>query len=176
MPNKHTNFLITPDTKIFDLLRAYPQTGDLLLKLSPAFAKLRNPILLKTVARVTSLRQAAQIGKIPLGDMISQLRSLVGQGEVDIVENTEISTSKPPDWLEETRIIQNFDARGLIESGGHPLNKVLKDIESLAEGDIYRLISPFLPAPLIEIVQSKGYLTYSNEDNNGEVYTYITRK
>lgn len=51
---------INLQTKVAELLGAYPQLEEQLLKLSPTFAKLKNPILRRTVAKVTSLQQAAK--------------------------------------------------------------------------------------------------------------------
>ncbi len=49
---------ITPDLKLGDLLDAYPELEDVLIEIAPAFRKLRNPVLRRTVAKLTSLRQA----------------------------------------------------------------------------------------------------------------------
>ena len=65
---------ITPDTKIGALLEAYPQLEEKLIELAPAFRKLKNPILRKTVAKVTSIRQAARVGGVPVGEMVNQLQ------------------------------------------------------------------------------------------------------
>ena len=56
---------INLQTKIADLLTAYPQLEDKLIGISPVFAKLKNPILRRTVARVTSVQQAATIANMP---------------------------------------------------------------------------------------------------------------
>ncbi|MFH1755446.1 MAG: DUF1858 domain-containing protein, partial [Candidatus Latescibacterota bacterium] len=53
---------ITPDMKVSALLEAYPELEDVLIGIAPAFKKLRNPVLRRTVAKLTSLRQAAQVG------------------------------------------------------------------------------------------------------------------
>jgi len=53
-----------PNTKVGELLDTYPQLEAFLLSLSPAFAKLRKPILRKTVARVASLQQTAIVGAL----------------------------------------------------------------------------------------------------------------
>ena len=42
--------LITPETKVGELLTHYPELEELLLQFSPAFATLKNPILRRTVA------------------------------------------------------------------------------------------------------------------------------
>ena len=54
-----TPLVITPKTKVMQLLDAYPALESLLIETIPAFEKLRNPVLRKTVARITSLQQAA---------------------------------------------------------------------------------------------------------------------
>lgn len=41
---------ITPETKLKDILDTYPELERVLLEISPAFAKLQNPLLRKTVA------------------------------------------------------------------------------------------------------------------------------
>jgi hypothetical protein len=44
----------------------------------------------------------------------------------------------------------------------------------LAVGDIYELITPFLPAPLIDSAKEKGFLTWSQKEG-GEIFkTYLT--
>jgi hypothetical protein len=49
-----SNLIITPQTKVGELLDAYPELESILFELSPAFAKLKNPILRKTVARIAT--------------------------------------------------------------------------------------------------------------------------
>ena len=89
------------------------------------------------------------------------------------IENESKSEVEKPTWVSEDRIVLTFDAREMIESGGHPLNKVIEDIGDLKESEIYLLITPFLPAPLIEMVTSKGYKTWIENKNNSECRTFI---
>ena len=44
--------VISPKTKVGELLDAYPELESVLMEMSPAFEKLKNPILRRTVARV----------------------------------------------------------------------------------------------------------------------------
>ena len=62
------NLIISPKTKVGELLDAYPQLESVLFDLSPAFAKLKNPILRKTVARIATLQQAAAVGGLKTDD------------------------------------------------------------------------------------------------------------
>ena len=56
--------LITPETKVGALLDAYPELEAVLIELAPPFRKLKNPVLRRTVARLTSLAQAAKVGRL----------------------------------------------------------------------------------------------------------------
>jgi len=62
--------VITPETKIADLLKEYPHLLDVLADYSPAFGKLRNPFLRRTFGRLTTLAQAAAIGGVDLTDLV----------------------------------------------------------------------------------------------------------
>ena len=58
------NLIITPKTKVLELIETYPELEDILIEIAPAFKKLKNPILRKTVAKIATLQQAAAIGNI----------------------------------------------------------------------------------------------------------------
>ena len=57
---------ISPEMKVATLLKEYPSLEDTLYEIAPAFSKLRNPILRRTVAKATSLRQAAKVAGVEL--------------------------------------------------------------------------------------------------------------
>ena len=169
-------FEITPDMKVSALLKDFPQTEEVLVGLSPAFAKLRNPVLRRTIAKITSLRQAAQIGNVQLGKLINDLRKAAGMEEVTLKDEGSIMEIQKPEWFDKNNIKQSFDARGMIESGGHPLTKVMEDLEKSNDGSIYELITPFLPAPLIDVVKTKGFKVWSEETGSSEYHTYIINR
>ena len=148
---------------------------DILIVMAPEFKKLRNPILRKTVARVTSLRQAAALGKVSLPVMITRLREEAGiQGKVDVDEEAEIVSKEEPAWFSPSRIVKSFDARPMLESGEQPMPRVFTDCKDLKDGEIYELITLFLPAPLIDSAKERGYLAWSNEEQKGIFKTYLT--
>jgi len=71
--------LITPKTKIFDLLEAYPELEETLIAVAPAFKKLKNPVLRNTITKVATLTQAAMIGGLKVEELIFKLRTEVDQ-------------------------------------------------------------------------------------------------
>jgi hypothetical protein len=171
---KHEGLDITPETRVDALLKSYPDLEAVLIDLSPVFARLRNPVLRKTVAKVANLRQVAQIGNVSLGEVINTLRRAAGMGEFDEVEAAQTEgLPSAANGLEEAEIWKSFDARAMIESGGHPLNRVLEELNDLPEKSRYELITPFVPAPLIEMVEKKGFRSVTRQENGSLVRTYF---
>jgi len=150
-------------TKIADLLKFYPDLEDTLLELSPAFAKLRNPILRHTVAKVTSIQQAAKIAGISPSVMVQTLRKAAGLATVDSIETYENNQQEPmPEWFDETKITTRFDASPIINAGESPMQEILRLSKELQEGVIMELTAPFRPEPIIDILKSKGFKAWSN--------------
>ncbi len=66
MTNETTKPSITPNMKVAEFLKHYPELESVPINMAPAFAKLKNPVLRKTVARVATLGQAAAFSMIQL--------------------------------------------------------------------------------------------------------------
>ncbi len=169
------DILIKPDMKVSELLEAYPQLEEKLIEIAPVFVKLKNPLLRKTIAKVTTLKQAAIVGKVSIADMINKLRSEVGQGNTDLAAEKNTEGGKPS-WIDESRIKIFYDAREDLEAGVHPVNKVGQETAKLKNGEIYLLVTPFTPAPLIDMIAAKGFLTYSEDMLDGRVLTYMMKE
>lgn len=168
------NLQITPKTKVGELLDQYPQLEDLLIRMVPTFQKLKNPVLRRTIARVTSLQQAALVGGIAIDELINKLRNEVGQENMDHSHPTQIENTDKPVWFEVAKIAVSFDAREIIAGGGHPLSEVIAGANKLQKGQIYELITPFLPAPLIDKVNAMGFSSWSKQ--TGTVFhTYFIK-
>ncbi len=166
---------ITPNTKVYELLEAYPQLEETLIALAPPFEKLRNPFLKKTIARVTSLSQAAKVANLPAAELINRLRAEVGQPPLSVAVDAA-SSSEPPFWFKSGTIVKTIDARPMLERGEHPIGLVLQEVERLKEGEIVELITGFVPAPLIEKVEAKGFLSWTLHRSSGEFRNYFCGK
>ncbi len=168
------NLLITPDTKVAELLNTYPQLEEKLIEIAPVFNKLKNPLLRKTIAKVTTLRQAAVIGKVQLSDLINKLRREVNQDEI-ILEEQKKEKMRKPDWVRKENVKIEYNAIEDLEIGIHPVNKVTTEIQSLNHDELYLLITNFIPAPLIEIVEQKGFETFVDKLTDSNYGTYIKK-
>lgn len=166
---------ITPKTKVGELLDHFPQLEVVLLKLSPAFASLKNPILRRTVAKVASLQQAAAIGGMKVEELVNQLRAEVGQDPLfGDGADSEYLVKELPAWFDESKIIARFDAREIIQSGGSPMNRILDETKTLKKGEIYELVTPFVPAPIIDMLQKKGFDIVSMQKDEA-VVTWVKK-
>jgi hypothetical protein len=68
-----------------------------------------------------------------------------------------------------------LDARPLIDAGEQPIGKVLRDLEELDDRNIYELITPFEPAPLIDKAKEKGMAVWLRASSTSEYHTYFSR-
>ena len=167
--------LITPKTRIGQLLDTYPELEPVLMDLAPAFKKLQNPVLRRTVGKVATLQQAAALGNVSISEIINILRQEVGQ---TMFEETGIQAEineTEPDWFKPEKVNIRFDATPLINAGQNPMQDVLKNLDKTSQDDIFLLITPFIPAPIIELISKKGYAHYCLNVDHEIFHTFFFR-
>ena len=163
---------ITAGTKVAVLLGEYPEVEDLLISMSPAFVKLRNPVLRRSVARVATLRQAAAVGRLDVAEFVNELRVAVGQRPLVDMVVEEIEYFGPvPEWFDQATVVKVLHEQE-IDPEVMPINPLLRSARDLGEGEIVELITAHLPAPGIDILQRKGYLVWSVE-RDGSIHTFV---
>lgn len=168
-----TKLMITPRTRVAELFDNFPELEQVLLDLSPSFAKLKNPILRKTVAKVATLQQAASIGNISVRELINTLRAEIGQEMfLGDAESDGVNT-KQPDWFDPELVDISFDAGVLIEAGENPMQNVFLQLKSLEKKKIFQLSTPFVPAPIIELLTQKGYAHFCRKLTDNQYHTYF---
>ena len=172
--SENQKLIITPKTRVGELLDTYPDLEPVLLGLSPAFRKLKNPVLRKTVGKVATLQQAASLGNISVTWLINTLRSKVGQQLFEGESSGEDINYEKPDWFEPAKVSVTFDASPLIDSGQNPMQEVFDQLELTKAGEIFLLTTPFVPAPIIELISKKGYAHYCLKSDQGSCGTYFT--
>jgi len=173
-PSNKSSLIITPDTKIAEILEAYPETEDLLIKLVPSFGKLKNPVLRRTIGRLATVRQAAEVGKVSLSFLINHLREAVGQKTWnESGDQFTDASSEIPDWVKSGTIVKSIDARPILDRGDHPIQLVMIELNSLKQGNLLVLITPFIPSPLIEKAKDKGFKTWTREESENIFKTYF---
>jgi len=174
--------IINPQTKVSELLNTYPGLEDVLIAQAPIFAKLRNPVLRRTVARVATLEKAAEMAGIPVSSLVSALRKAAGHenpadhGDPHASSEGASVSSGPPAWVDPQRITEILDVDEHISRGEHPLKEVLKLAAVLAPGNLIKLTSTFTPLPLTETLKQQGYDAVILSGETGRYETFIRRK
>lgn len=165
---------ITPKTKVLALIEAYPKLEDLLVEKVPAFQKLKNPLLRKTVAKVATLQQAAAVGNLKVEELVNFLRSAIGQNGLNILDNHTHLVSVQPPWYNTDWIVQEIDISEMLEAGEHPANWILSELNKLQHPQIFKLTAPFLPVPLIEKSQSLNFQHWISHNSDTSCVVYFT--
>lgn len=166
---------ITPETKVGTLLEAYPELEQRLIALAPAFAKLQNPILRRTVAKVATLAQAARVAGLQPRTLVAALREAAGQQSLPEDPGDPLRPSPADTWMQSLRRVATVDAESLLEQGMHPLQAVNERLSSLGEDEALVVVSSFVPAPLIDAVSARGFACVSRSVD-GKTETVIARR
>lgn len=168
--------IITPKTKIYDLLEAYPQLEETLISSAPEFKKLQNPVLRKTITRITNISQAAVIGNLNVEELVNRLREKVGQSTIDQLDDSgHRYITECPEWFQKDSVVNIIDIREMLNKGEHPVHEVLAAAKKLKENEILEIIAPFIPAPLIDKTIGLEYKHWLEKKSETEYRVYFRK-
>jgi hypothetical protein len=168
--------IITPKTKIYDLLEAFPELEDTLIAAAPEFKKLKNPILRKTIARITNIGQAATVGGLNVEELVNMLREKAGQGSISQLDETGSKyVTVCPGWFKKESVVNTVDIGEMLNSGEQPVHEVLSSIKKLNENEILEIIAPFVPAPLLDKTLSLGYKHWLDKKSEQDYRVYFMK-
>jgi TusA-related sulfurtransferase len=154
---------ISPETKVGDLLEAFPDAESALIAIAPKFKALKSPVLRRTVAKVASLEQAARVADMPVNELVRALRAALGQdaGEIDSGGGAA-GGADPPAWIEDGAG-HEFDADAMLARGETPVGKVSEVLAGMAVGEVLLIRSTFQVAPLIDAMKAKGHEVFTRK-------------
>lgn len=166
---------INLDTKLADILTYYPELEDILIAQSPRFVRLKNPILRKTVLKVTSLRQAATMAGISAAELLKKLRQAVGLPSGGCTQETLFAyMSDGPKWMDPVRKWVDLDIRNHLALGTSPVPTILMTASKLRSNEVLRLISKNLPMNIIDQLRGKGFHIWSEAEDD-LFYSYVVK-
>ncbi len=172
---KISKVMINSDTKLFDILEAYPELEEYIMSLAPPFKNLKKPILRKTIGKLATIDKVAKIGGLKTIELINDLRNKVGQPLIeDRQELIDSNDTTLPDWLkgDPVTIINGIE---LLEQGIHPLNTVNIELSKINSKQFILLITNFLPVPLIDAMEKAGHKVFTVEEENNIYKNYILK-
>lgn len=155
--------MINKEIKISQLLNKYPQTLEVLLRISPHFGKLNNAILRRTLAKRVTVEQAAAIAGVDLLYMLKELNEAIdGNIEDNNIITEENKMEKPKEKPEIIKTTEQskfltFDVRPIIDSGADPFLQIMEKVKTLKDDEILVIINSFEPAPLYTVLGNKGF-------------------
>jgi hypothetical protein len=159
--------VISPETRVGDLLDAYPGAEDALIGIAPKFKALRNPVLRRTVAKVATLEQAARVADMPVNDLVRQLRAALGQevggaGAVGTSTDTAAvdEAAEAPAWVA-AGASREIDADHLLASGKVPVARATELLAGMPAGSSLLVRSSFRVEPLIDVMRNRGHQVFT---------------
>lgn len=170
--------MITKDMKVSDMLSKYPDTLNVLIKISPHFKKLNNKVLRKALASRVTVQQAALVAGVDLNNLLFELNKSINK-EINFddinEENKVIQSVEKPELiktLSKEKIIE-LDVRPIINSGKDPFLDIMNKVKCLKDDEVLLIINSFEPIPLYTVLGEKGFDHYTEkEDEAFKVYFF----
>jgi uncharacterized protein (DUF2249 family) len=148
---------------LHDVLRRYPQLLEVLIGLTPAFGKLRNPVLRRVQTRLVTVTQAAQIAGLEPAAVVRTLNTAAGQ-----VTPPEAGADAPelhdtPESVDFTAtpaaapVAVDLDVRPFLARGEEPFRAIMMAVRDIPVGQALRLHVGFEPLPLYDLLAKRGF-------------------
>ncbi|MCD6122561.1 MAG: DUF2249 domain-containing protein [Spirochaetales bacterium] len=172
--------VIIAKTKIKDALKEHPQLKEVLIKLSPKFKKLNNPVIYKLVARWATFGDIARTGGFSVCELLHTVNKEIGTEKElfelapeCIKESKPEVTEKKPEWVENIKQTVILDVR---EREGFFLPEITSALKKLREDQILLVTNSFYPAPLVKMLTEQGHKIYYEAVHPEEHRLYIKKK
>ncbi len=162
--------IVDKNTKIGDLLKMRKDALDIIASIAPAFEKLKNPVLRKSIAPRVRVKDAARIGNLTVNEFLNALAKHGFEVRTDDRETVEVQPKKC-EQLKNYKIV-SFDVRPLLEKGQDPFNNIREKLTALNPGEALEVILDFEPVPLIDLFEKSGY-DHCTKCEDDHVSTYF---
>ncbi|MCL5879126.1 MAG: DUF2249 domain-containing protein [Deltaproteobacteria bacterium] len=157
---------ITPQTKIIDMIKEYPELVDVLASYNSHFGLLKNPIMRRTFARLATVRHASKVAGVNLAELIKLLNNAIGEtvSDADVAagedERSQADLSSYPvkDIIEQRHVrTTSLDVREVMKNHGEPFPVIMQAVAKVKQGEALVLETLFEPAPLYDVLKKKGF-------------------
>ncbi|MDD6487017.1 MAG: DUF2249 domain-containing protein [Spirochaetales bacterium] len=158
---------ISTQTKLSDLIKAYPQLRNRLSEVNPKFKMLSTPMgnimILKTT--VADMIERSEMSE---EDLISGMMNLISDIEASKQE------SYLPEWFSLSSTFKKMDVRN---AQGNFFPALREQAAKMQTGEGLEIIQKFEPLPLYEVMDGLGFerLTKQISENEWHVYFYRTK-
>ncbi|GLV47251.1 hypothetical protein TJA_04240 [Thermus sp. LT1-2-5] len=156
--------MVRPEMKVAEVLRRWPELLEVFLEASPAFHKLKNPLLRRTMPSLVTVAQAARIGGLAPEELVARLNRALGveaRPSMPLAEESLLGTP-PPAWLS-APVGFHLDVRPILEGGGEPFPNIMAAVKEVGPGERLVLEVLFEPVPLYKVLAKQGFLAWCEQ-------------
>lgn len=156
---------VSPNMKVSDVLKRYPQLLDVLFEQSPHFWRLRNPVLRRIFPRLVTVAQAAVMGGLEPAALVRTLNSALGEADAEIgpITINSIAGASPPPWLESAQVAAALDVRESQRRRVDPFATIMAAVSPVAVGQVFQLRNSFEPLPLYDVLGKRGFVPWARQ-------------
>lgn len=139
---------------------------EVLASASPAFEKLRNAAMRRTMARLVSVEQAARIGGVDPCVLLARLNYALEHPEEPLSQSLPEPPAQPaadPDAIPEAlrrippeRVVE-CDVRDDLRAGIEPFRRIMDAARATPDGGLLKVRAIFEPAPLYPVLARQGF-------------------
>lgn len=170
--------IITPEMKIYNIVKEYPNLMDVLIEESPKFKKLTNKIVFNTMAKITDVREAAKIGNLEVDDLLLALNKNIGQ-EQEYLEaraqllGKEVESEEDKTDQEWRGLKESFNIVDVRELGDDTFSTIMELADKTKEQEGFCVIQKFEPTPLYKALSKRGFEYLTEQIGEEEYKTYF---
>ncbi len=176
-----TGFRPTRETRISELLKAYPGMIEVLARYNKHFELLRRPTLRKLMTPLVTIEKAARTAQVDPLEMLTEIYRAIGQPLPPELGGPSPSpqpadTPMPKELRQvskERRMI--LDVREQVRAGEEPYHEIMKAVGGLRAGQILQLCNIFEPVPLYDVLGQRGFAHWTERRGPEEWWTTFYR-
>jgi len=148
----------TLKTKISTALKERSDLKEILPVFHPAFKKLQNPILARTLTHLVTVEDAAKIAGVNPEAMLEVMNTPGVPAELP-KKPVKAAPAEMPPWYK-PELVTELDVREQLEAGHDPFKEIIDATRELPAGGILNLVASFEPAPMIRVLQKQGWVSW----------------
>lgn len=166
---------VTKDTKISLILRENIDAIETIASINQHFMKLKNPILRKVLAPRVSVKDAAKIGNVSINEFLTKLENIGFEVIYDETQDDKLSETNNNLTTTDSLKTVLLDVRPTINAGADPFKEIMGAIKNMKDCETLQLINIFEPTPIIQILQEKGYKSWTKKISDDEYHIFFTK-
>ena len=171
--------IISANTKISKLIKENGLAIDAIADINPHFRKLKNPVLRRVLAPRVNIETAARIGGVSVQVFLDKLAEIGFE-----VDNKTETTKQPTKTINKTDYmfdlkndkITVLDVREGLANGVDPFNEIMAAIKDFKDGEVLKIVNTFEPAPIINVLKQKGFISKVEHISDKEIHTYLKKE